>query len=93
MVVVGGLGSIAGVVIGAVVLSVVNSYLLPDVLYDLPSKVGLEFDLSAIGSGIYGAMLVVAMLLRPEGIAPARRERSRLAVQSSRRKPTLRVTW
>ena len=93
MVVVGGLGSIAGVVIGAVVLSVVNSYLLPDVLYDLPSKVGLEFDLSAIGSGIYGAMLVVAMLLRPQGIAPARRERRRLAVQSSSRKPTLSVTW
>jgi branched-chain amino acid transport system permease protein len=93
MVVVGGLGSIAGVVVGAIVLSVVNSYLLPDVLYDLPSRVGLEFDLSAISSGIYGALLVVAMLLRPQGILPARRDRSGLLVQSSRRKPTLSVTW
>jgi branched-chain amino acid transport system permease protein len=72
MVVLGGLGSLVGVVIAAVVLSAVNNYLLPDVLYDLPSKVGLEFDLSAISSGIYGAILVVVMLLRPQGLVPAR---------------------
>jgi branched-chain amino acid transport system permease protein len=73
MVVLGGLGSIPGVVAGAIILSVVNYYLLPDVLFDLPSKLGLEFDLSAITSGIYGAILVVMMLLRPQGIVPARR--------------------
>jgi branched-chain amino acid transport system permease protein len=70
MVVLGGVGSIAGAVVGAIVLSVVNSYLLPDVLFDLPSKVGLTFDLSAISSGIYGALLVVVMLLRPQGLVP-----------------------
>ena len=42
MVVLGGLGSITGVVVGAIVLSVVNNYLLPDVLFDLPGKVGLD---------------------------------------------------
>jgi branched-chain amino acid transport system permease protein len=73
MVVLGGLGSISGVVAGAIVLSVVNNYLLPDVLFDLPSKVGLAFDLSAISSGIFGAILVVMTLLRPEGLLPARR--------------------
>jgi len=73
MVVLGGLGSITGVVVGAIILSVVNNYLLPDVLFDLPSKVGLAFDLSAISSGIYGALLVVVMLLRPQGLVPARR--------------------
>ena len=72
MVVLGGLGSISGVVAGAIILSVVNSYLLPDVLFDLPRKVGLDFDLSAISSGIYGAILVVVMLLRPQGLVPAR---------------------
>lgn len=50
-------------------------YLLPDVLYDLPSRVGLAFDLSAIGSGIYGAILVLTMLLQPQGLVPARRHR------------------
>ena len=93
MVVIGGLGSIAGVVVGAIALSVVNSYLLPDVLYNLPSEVGLDFDLSAISSGIYGAMLVLAMLLRPQGIVPPRRDPRRVSIQSSRRKPTLSVTW
>jgi branched-chain amino acid transport system permease protein len=68
MVVLGGVGSISGVVVGAVIVSVVNSYLLPDVLFDLPSKVGLAFDLSAISSGIYGAILLVVMLLRPHGL-------------------------
>ena len=68
MVVLGGVGSIAGVVAGAITLSVVNSYLLPDVLFDLPSKVGLEFNLSSISSGIYGAILLVVILLRPRGL-------------------------
>jgi branched-chain amino acid transport system permease protein len=75
MVVLGGLGSIAGVVAAAIILSVVNHYLLPDVLFDLPSRVGLAFDLSAISSGIYGAMLVMAMLIRgtrPLGRTPLR---------------------
>jgi branched-chain amino acid transport system permease protein len=71
MVVLGGPGSIAGVVVGAITLSVFNSYLLPRVLFDLPSKVGLAFDLSAIGSGIYGAILVMMMLFRPQGLVPA----------------------
>ena len=71
MVVLGGIGSIWGVVTGAIVLSVVNNYLLPEVLYDLPAKVGLDFDLSAISSGIYGTILVVLMLLRPQGLVPA----------------------
>ena len=72
MVVVGGLGSLPGVVLGAIVLSVLNNYLLPDVLFDLPSKVGLSFDLSTISFGIYGALLVIVMLLWPHGLAPGR---------------------
>jgi branched-chain amino acid transport system permease protein len=73
MVVLGGVGSISGVVVGAIILSVINSYLLPDVLADLPSKVGLAFDLSVISSGIYGAILLLVMLLRPRGLVPAAR--------------------
>jgi branched-chain amino acid transport system permease protein len=74
MVVLGGLGSIWGVVVGAITLSVFNSYLLPRVLYGVPGKVGLDFDLSAISSGIYGFLLVIIMLLRPQGLLPERRD-------------------
>ena len=70
MVVLGGLGSIPGVVIGAIVLSVVNNYLLPEVLFDVPGRLGLAFDLSEVSSGIYGAILVLVMLLRPQGLVP-----------------------
>jgi branched-chain amino acid transport system permease protein len=71
MVVLGGLGSIRGVVVGAIALSAINSYLLPDVLYSLPSRIGLDFDFSSIASGVYGAMIVFVMLLRPNGLLPA----------------------
>jgi branched-chain amino acid transport system permease protein len=76
MVVLGGVGSIPGVVVGAVVLSAVNSYLLPDVLYSLPSRIGLDFDFSAVASGVYGAIIVFVMLLRPAGLLPAQRTRA-----------------
>jgi branched-chain amino acid transport system permease protein len=68
MVVVGGLGSIYGVVVGAVALSAVNGYLLPDVLGSLPRRMGLDFDFSEIAAGVYGAILVLVMLLRPRGL-------------------------
>jgi branched-chain amino acid transport system permease protein len=73
MVVLGGVGSIWGVVAGAIILSAINNYLLPDVLYDVPGAVGLDFDLSQIASGIYGFLIVIIMLLRPEGLLPDRR--------------------
>jgi branched-chain amino acid transport system permease protein len=76
MVVLGGLGSIWGVVVGAIVLSAVNNYLLPRVLSDVPSQVGLDFDLSQVSSGIYGFLLVLIMLLRPAGLLPATQPRT-----------------
>ena len=71
MVVLGGVGSIRGVVVGAIALSAINSYLLPDVLSSLPRRIGLDFDFSAIASGVYGAIIVIVMLLRPNGLLPA----------------------
>jgi branched-chain amino acid transport system permease protein len=78
MVVLGGMGSIWGVVVGAIVLSAINNWLLPRVLHDLPGKVGLDFDLSEISAGIYGFLLVLIMLVRPEGLLPERRHRMAL---------------
>ena len=77
MVVLGGTGSIWGVVVGAIVVSEFNSFLLPVVLDDVPRKLGLDFDLSAVASGIYGLLLMLVMLLRPEGLLPERGRRTR----------------
>jgi hypothetical protein len=57
------------------VLSVIDSYLLPRVLHDAPARVGLDFDLSQVSSGIYGFLLVLLMLLRPDGLLPERRRK------------------
>ena len=73
MVILGGLGSIWGVVLGAIVLSFINNWLIPDVLNDVPGRLGLEFDMTQISFGIYGFLLVIMMILRPQGLLPERR--------------------
>jgi branched-chain amino acid transport system permease protein len=79
MIILGGLGSIWGVVLGAITLSFINNYIIPEVINDLPSKVGLEFDMSQITFAIYGFLLVMMMILRPQGLLPERRHKMELA--------------
>jgi branched-chain amino acid transport system permease protein len=78
MVILGGLGSIEGVMLGAIVLSFINYNLIPDVFNDYPSKVGLDFDLTELSFGIFGFLLVIMMVLRPEGLIPERRRKMEL---------------
>ena len=78
MVVLGGLGSIEGVMLGAIVLSFINFNLIPDVFNDYPQKLGLNFDLSELSFGIFGFLLVIMMVLRPEGLIPERRRQIEL---------------
>jgi branched-chain amino acid transport system permease protein len=73
MVILGGLGSIWGVVLGAIVLSFINNWLIPDVLNDLPGDFGLDFDMTQITFAIYGFLLVIMMIMRPQGLLPERR--------------------
>ncbi|HWC27418.1 MAG TPA: branched-chain amino acid ABC transporter permease [Solirubrobacteraceae bacterium] len=79
MVILGGLGSIWGVVIGAVALSFINNRLIPDVLNEIPGSLGLEFDLTQLSFGIFGFLLVIMMVLRPEGLIPERRRQIELS--------------
>ena len=78
MIILGGLGSIWGVVLGAVALSFINTRLIPDVLNNVPSKIGLDFDLTELSFGIFGFLLVLMMVLRPEGLLPERRRKLEL---------------
>jgi branched-chain amino acid transport system permease protein len=81
MIIVGGLGSIWGALLGALLLSYINYYLIPDVLNTLPSKFGLSFDLTDLSFGIFGFLLVLVMVLRPQGLFPERRRRLELTGQ------------
>jgi branched-chain amino acid transport system permease protein len=83
MVILGGLGSIWGVVLGAIALSFVNIYLIPDVLDqgvvgDTLRDIGLDFTFTEISFGVFGFILVIMMVLRPEGILPERRRQMEL---------------
>ena len=39
----------------------------------MPGKLGFEFDATQITFGIYGFLLVMMMILRPQGLLPERR--------------------
>jgi branched-chain amino acid transport system permease protein len=78
MVILGGLGSVWGVVVGAILLSFINTLLIPDILNPIPRALGLDLDLTQLSFGIFGFLLVIMMVLRPEGIIPERRRRVEL---------------
>jgi branched-chain amino acid transport system permease protein len=78
MIIVGGLGSIWGAVLGGLLLSYINYYLIPDVLNSVPSSLGLSFNLTDLSFGIFGFLLVFVMVLRPQGLFPERRRQLEL---------------
>src|SRR4051795_1422851 len=80
MIILGGLGSIWGVVIGAIALTFIDRK-LPDILdpADIPGKLGLHgVGISDLKIGIFGFLLVIMMILRPQGLLPERRRRMEL---------------
>jgi branched-chain amino acid transport system permease protein len=80
-VIIGGLGSIWGAVVGGLVLGYINNYLIPSVLNNLPAKFGLHFQLTSVEFGIFGFLLVIMMVLRPQGLIPERRRRLELTAR------------
>ena len=82
MVILGGLGSIWGVVIGAVLLSFVNTRFLSQldqgIGNDVLNALGLDFTFNEVKFGVFGFILVLVMVLRPEGLLPERRRKLEL---------------
>jgi branched-chain amino acid transport system permease protein len=79
MVILGGLGSIEGVLIGAATLVYLNFKFIPDANAKPREWFNLDLDLSEMSSAIYGFLLVMMMILRPEGLLPERRRKLELA--------------
>ncbi|MEA2411821.1 MAG: branched-chain amino acid transport system permease protein [Thermoleophilaceae bacterium] len=80
MIILGGLGSVWGVVLGGLALTFIDRK-LPDILdpLDIPGKVGLHgVGIADLKIGIFGFLLVIMMVLRPQGLLPERRRRLEL---------------
>jgi len=75
MVIIGGMGNIWGVVLGAIALSMLNSFGLPE-LNKLSDPLG--FAVTDISFGIFGFFLLAMMILRPEGFLPSGRRKLEL---------------
>ncbi|HEY4175122.1 MAG TPA: branched-chain amino acid ABC transporter ATP-binding protein/permease [Rhodopila sp.] len=88
MVVFGGMGSVWGVVIGAVFLQLLQSWFLEDIsgwIHDLGNAIGqpwmLKIDLTDSIELIFGLILVFMMLYRRDGLIPATRKQSALSFE------------
>jgi branched-chain amino acid transport system permease protein len=82
MLVLGGMGNIPGVILGSLILSALERFILPQGTNFLHG-IGLNVDLTNSRFLIYGAILVLMMLFRPEGLLPSRQRKAELHAADS----------
>ena len=68
MLVLGGMGNLSGVVVGSIVLSLLNSAVLPQANTLIATIFHINVDLSQYHFALYGIILVAMMLIRPAGL-------------------------
>jgi branched-chain amino acid transport system permease protein len=78
MVILGGMGSIWGVLLGGMVLGYLNVEGLATIGSKLREDTGIDFEPTKYQFGIYGVIIVLVMLFRPVGLIPERRHKQEL---------------
>jgi branched-chain amino acid transport system permease protein len=78
MVILGGMGNVWGVVFGAAFLAFLNQQGLADIGHWVNDTFGTNLDVPKYQFGIYGLIIVLTMLIRPEGLIPSARRRAEL---------------
>jgi branched-chain amino acid transport system permease protein len=73
MIILGGMGNIAGVIFGACFLAYLNQEGLANIGDWTNTHFNSNIDVPKYNFGIFGVILVVVMLFRPEGLIPSRR--------------------
>jgi branched-chain amino acid transport system permease protein len=73
MVILGGMGNIWGVLVGAAFLAYLDQEGLANTGAWLNDNLGLSIDVPKYEFGIFGVILLVVMLFRPEGLIPSSR--------------------
>ena len=77
MVILGGMGSIWGVLLGGMILGYLNVAGLATIGSKL-NEAGVDFEPTKYQFGIYGVIIVLMMLFRPEGLIPEGRHKREL---------------
>ncbi|ADV68047.1 branched-chain amino acid ABC transporter permease [Deinococcus maricopensis] len=79
MVILGGMGSIPGVILGAAVVTLLNLSILPS-LGEATANMNIpqQVNPAQLQRLVFGVILVVAMLFRPEGLLPNQRQAMQL---------------
>ncbi len=76
MVILGGMGNVWGVIFGAAFLAYLNQAGLANIGHKLNQTFGTHLDVPLYQYGIYGAIIVIVMLTRPEGLIPSARRQA-----------------
>ncbi|MBD0348119.1 MAG: branched-chain amino acid ABC transporter permease [Thermoleophilia bacterium] len=78
MVILGGIGSVWGVIVGGMVLGWLNVEGLATIGSKVNEATGIDFEVPKYQFGIYGFIIVLMMLFRPVGLIPERRHQREL---------------
>ena len=78
MVILGGMGSVWGVVLAGAILTWLNQEGLANIGGWLNRETPLRFDVTEVQFGIYGVIIVLMMLFRPVGLIPESRHKREL---------------
>ena len=76
MVILGGMGNVWGVIFGAAFLAYLNQEGLANIGHQLNQTFGTHLEVPLYQFGIYGAIIVLVMLIRPEGLIPSARRQA-----------------
>jgi branched-chain amino acid transport system permease protein len=80
MVILGGMGNVWGVCLGAAVLSYLNQQGLGAIGNQINSSFGTNIEITKYEAGLFGLMIVLMMLFRPQGLLPSARRKAEFDV-------------
>jgi branched-chain amino acid transport system permease protein len=75
MVILGGMGNVWGVIVGGGFLAYLNQEGLGNIGAEINKNLGTNIDVPLYQYGIFGAILVLVMLFKPEGLIPSARRK------------------
>jgi branched-chain amino acid transport system permease protein len=79
MVILGGMGNVWGVMLGGAVLAYLNYQGLNSIGKTFNDTFGTSVSVPTYSFGIFGAVIVIMMLVRPQGLIPSKRRRAEFA--------------